>query len=36
MWVAKYGDIENDIEAVNDAPEVMEKVELEYEREACE
>jgi len=36
MWVAKYGDIEKDIEAVDDAPEAMEKVELEYGREACE
>jgi len=36
MWVAKYGDIEKDIEAVDDAPEVMEKVELEYGPEACE
>jgi len=35
MWVAKYGDIEKDIEAVDDAPEVMEKVEREYGREAC-
>ena len=36
MWIAKYGDIEKDIKAVDDAPEVMEKVELEYGRDACE